>query len=102
MMIIIAIFTVKTEFIEDFRAFEKRAALIMQDYAGVIERTVVVNHNNDSDRLKEIHVVSFPNARAFSAYQQDIRIAAIAYLREKSVIQTELHIGETGPIYAAS
>ena len=41
-MILVAILTVERDSVQDFRAYERRAAAIMADYGAKIERTVVV------------------------------------------------------------
>ena len=96
-MLLVATMTVRREAVEDFRAFERRAATIMAKYGGVIERTIVAD--DGSTPLQEVHVVSFPDERAFAAYQADEGLQRIAPLRERSVIQTVIVRGEAGPDY---
>lgn len=98
---LVAILTVRREALETFRAFEAHAAEIMKDHNGRIERTVVVAPDGRPDVIKEIHVVTFPNERAFSAYRNDARLAQFAHLRDQSVVHTELLVGEDGPSYGA-
>ena len=96
-MILVATMTVRREAVEDFRAFERRAAAIMSKYGGVIERSIVVD--DGSTPIQEIHVVSFPDGQAFAAYQADEDLQRIAPLRERSVTQTVIVRGEAGPDY---
>jgi len=97
--LVVAILTVRREAVDAFREYESRAAEIMRDYGGRIERTVVVDPGGASDRFREVHVVSFPDAAAFGSYRNDTRLAAIASLREQSVVHTEMLLGEEGPVY---
>jgi len=98
-MTLVAILTVRAAKLEDFRTYEYGAAKIMADYGGVIQRTVITPVDEDGN-LKEIHIVTFPNAEAFHAYRGDNRLARIAFLCRNSVITTEILIGEDGPDYS--
>jgi len=101
-LLVVAILTVKREALDDFRQYESRAAAIMQDHGGRIERTVVIDTDHSSNRLREVHLVSFPDEAAFGSYRDDTRLDALVPLRERSVIHTELLTGEPGPAYPAS
>ena len=98
-MTLVAILTVRRTAIETFRAFERRAATVMAAHGGRIERTVVVTATGDPDVIKEIHVVTFPDERAFAAYRSDARLRALTPLRDEAVVHTEVLIGEDGPRY---
>lgn len=100
-MTLVVILTVRSEAIEQFHAFERKAAEIMARYGGAIERTVIVSPENASDRFREIHIVTFPDAEAFAAYRADSELRSMGYLREESVIATEILVGEDGPDYHA-
>jgi uncharacterized protein (DUF1330 family) len=95
---IVAILTVRRGELEKFRAFERHAAAVMAAHGGRIERTVVVA-GDSPELLKEIHVVTFPEERAYRAYQQDPRRAELAHLRAAAVVSTEVLVGEDGPDY---
>jgi antibiotic biosynthesis monooxygenase (ABM) superfamily enzyme len=101
-MTLVAIITVRTGAKEKFRAFETHAAAVMRTHGGRIERTIVMAPDDSPDVFKEIHVVTFPNAQAFAAYRNDERLGQVAYLREESVVNTEIFIGEDAPTYGAS
>jgi hypothetical protein len=62
----------------------------------------VVTPDGDFDVFKEVHVVTFPDTQAFTAYKNDARLGEMAHLREESVVNTEILIGEDGPTYGAS
>ena len=94
--------TVRRERLEDFRAFERRAAAVMADHGGRIERTVVAPVEDRPDLLTEVHVVTFPGEAAFAAYRGDPRLRALAPLRESSVVATAILAGEDGPDYSAA
>ena len=96
-MVLVAILTVRKQALEQFRAYETQAARIMREHGGRIERTVVVA--DGADTIKEVHVVTFRDEAAFTAYKADTRLAQIAHLREASVVRTELLIGADGPTY---
>ncbi len=64
-MTLVAILTIRKDALEAFRAFERHAATVMADHGGRIERTVVVAPAATPDLVKKIHVVTFPDARAF-------------------------------------
>lgn len=96
-MTLVAILTVRKQALEEFRAYEAHAARIMREHGGRIERTVVVP--SGADAVKEIHVVTFRDEKGFAAYRADERMKEFAPLREASVLDTELLIGEDGPTY---
>lgn len=98
MLILVAIITVRPGMLDVFRQFEHQAAEIMARYGGAIERSVVIPPEGDQ-MLKEIHIVTFPDEKAFLGYRNDAELAAISHLREQSVADTEIMIGEEGPKY---
>jgi hypothetical protein len=99
-MTLVAILTVRMAELAKFRAFERRAARVMASHGGRIERTVVVAPAG-AELIKEIHIVTFPDAAAFQAYRADARLGELARLREESVVDTEVLVGEAGPDYHA-
>jgi len=101
-MLVVAILTVKREALDAFREYESRAAAIMRDYGGRIDRTVIVDTDHSSDRLREVHLLSFPDEAAFGSYRDDARLGALVPLRERSVVHTEILTGEPGPAYPAN
>lgn len=101
-MTLVVILTVRSEALDMFRAFEAKAAVVMARYGGAIERTVVIPSEGAGDLLKEVHIVTFPDERALSAYQADARLQEVAHLRAASVVRTEVLIGEDGPVYSAA
>lgn len=98
-MTLVVILTVRKDAIGQFRSFESKAAVVMARHGGAIERTVVVPIAEHDDLFKEVHVVTFPGADAFSAYRQDRSLEEIAHLRSEAVVETEILIGEDGPDY---
>lgn len=95
----VALLTVRKGSLEAFRTFETHAAVVMSDYGGRIERTVVVNPENTPDVVIEIHLLTFPDENAFAAYRRDGRIGQLEHLRKQAVIRSELYVGEDGPQY---
>lgn len=59
---------------------------------------MIVTPDGKSDVFTDVHVVSFPSLQAFAAYRSDERVGQMAHLRQESVIDTQLLIGEEGPI----
>ena len=101
-MTLVAIMTVRKAAETKFRAFETHAAGVMEAHGGRIERTIVVAPDGSPDVFKEIHVVTFPDAQAFARYRRDPQLGQVAHLRDDSVVNTEIFIGEEGPTYGAS
>jgi uncharacterized protein (DUF1330 family) len=98
-VILVAILTVQQDSVDDYRAYERRAATIMADHGATIERTVVVPSEPHSDTFKEVHIVRFPDSDALAAYRADARYIALAPIRERVVVSTEVLVGEDGPDY---
>jgi uncharacterized protein (DUF1330 family) len=98
-MTLVVILTVRRGQLEIFRAFEAQAAAIMARYGGAIERTVVIPPGTGSDLLREVHIVTFPDAAAFVSYREDPDLHRAAPMREVSVEETEILVGEDGPDY---
>ena len=100
-MTLVAILTVRKQAEAQFRAFEAHAAEVMKAHGGRIERTIAVAPEGSADLFKEIHVVTFPSAQAFAAYQNDARLRRMAALRDEAVVNTEILVGEDGPVSGA-
>ena len=101
-MTLVAILTVRKASEVKFRAFERHAAAVMKSHGGRIERIVAIPPDGKSDVFKEVHVVTFPDKQAFTAYRNDARLDEMAHLREESIVNTEVLVGEDGPSYDAS
>jgi uncharacterized protein (DUF1330 family) len=98
---LVAILTVRRDALDRFRAFERHAAAVMARHGGRIERTVVVSPEGSPELVKEVHIVTFPDERAYAAYREDPRRGELAHLRDESVVHTETLVGEDGPDYGA-
>ena len=98
-MLVIAIMTVRTDRLADFRLFELRAAAVMARHGARIEQCVFVPDAGQSGVCKEVHCVRFPDAKAFDNYRNDPALLELAGLRASAVIHTELLSGEDGPDY---
>jgi uncharacterized protein (DUF1330 family) len=97
-LVLVATLSVRREALAQFRTYEHTAARVMRKYGGLIARTVAVP-SKDPALLEEIHVVTFPDADAFAAYQRDPEMAEAAPLRAASIAATQVAIGEEGPDY---
>jgi uncharacterized protein (DUF1330 family) len=98
-MILVATLVVKPGAVDTFRAFESKAAKIMEKHGGRIERAVTLHPLPDDDFFREIHVVYFPDEAALEAYRDDPDFIALAPLRESCIAATEIRYGEAGPDY---
>ena len=97
-MVIVAILTVRRSELDSFRKFETVAAGIMLEHGGRFERSVVVD-DGEAETLTEIHWLRFPDEAAFAAYRASPKLAVHRALREASVVQTTIYVGEEGPLY---
>jgi uncharacterized protein (DUF1330 family) len=100
-MIAVALIHVRQRRLRDFRRYERAAARIMRSHGGRIAATVAVAGRPGRAVRLEIHVLSFPSLRAFRAYHGDARLQAVAHLRARSVLASEVLLGRRGPDYHA-
>lgn len=85
-----------------FRRFEAAAAAIMARHGGRIERVIrPLPGVGGAPPPHEIHLISFPDARAFAAYRADAALAALAPLRAAAIARTEIVTGRPGEPYEA-
>jgi len=68
-----------------FDDFERQAATIMADYGVRIEQSFAVGS------AREAHVVGFAREADFEAYRGDPRLAALAPLRSRGIVATEIY-----------
>lgn len=59
----------------------------------------VLHPNEAPGLLRELHVVSFPDAEAYEAYRRDSEIVALAAERERCVRSTQIWRADEGPPY---
>lgn len=90
---------VRAEALSDFRAFERQALVIMARYGGRLERALVLEPDREPGVLEELHIVHFPSEAEFRSYRADPALGALAELRARSVISTEISEGEDVPDY---
>jgi uncharacterized protein (DUF1330 family) len=95
---LVATLRVRRDAGEQFRAYERTAAAVMSKYGGAISETVSVA-GDDPATFEEVHVVTFPDADAFAAYQRDPEIVAAAPLRDAAIAGTKVVLGRPGPAY---
>lgn len=98
-MTLVVILTIRAGALESFRRFERAAARVMAKHGGEIERAIYIPPGDDEELCQEVHIVTFPDDRAFAAYRADGGLKDLMYLREESVVATELLVGEEGPGY---
>jgi uncharacterized protein (DUF1330 family) len=97
-IVIVATLGVRQEAVEQFRTYERMAARVMRRYGGDIARTVSLP-SADPALIEELHLVTFPDAEAFAAYQRDPELAEAAPLRAAAIATTRVAIGTPGPDY---
>jgi uncharacterized protein (DUF1330 family) len=100
-MMLVVILTVKRAELSTFRDFERQAAGIMAAHGGRIERVVELEATAEQETFKEVHLVRFTDADSFAAYRNDERLIALAPLRTRAIISTEILKGKDGPDYGA-
>jgi hypothetical protein len=92
-VILVVILTVRRAELAAFHAFEELAAGVMTRYGGTMQRRIAVDADASAEVVKEVHVVSFPDADAFAAYRADGELQHAAHLRRASVVATEILVG---------
>jgi uncharacterized protein (DUF1330 family) len=91
--ILIATLTVHPDRIEAFRAYERKAAAIMERFGGRIERVVALDPDPEDHFHRELHVVSFPDDAAVAAYRNAPDFKALAAEREAAILATAIRYG---------
>lgn len=91
MITLVALLTVRDA--AAFNSFEMQAEAIMKTHGGRID---VVFRPNVADsraepQVDEIHVVKFPNQKAFENYRSDKKLLELAPLREQAISQTAVY-----------
>jgi uncharacterized protein (DUF1330 family) len=97
-VIVVAILTVRAAEVDAFERFEREAAAILVRHGARIARTVREAPLTGA-AFREIHLLEFPDRAAFDAYRGDPALVALAPLRARAVVATELVLGEPGPAY---
>jgi hypothetical protein len=97
-LVVVATLGVRKEAVEQFRRYERTAARVMRKYGGDIARTVALPLA-DPALIEELHLVTFPDAEAFAAYQRDPELAELGGLRAAAIATTRVVIGAEGPDY---
>jgi uncharacterized protein (DUF1330 family) len=100
-LVIVAILTPRSGFIENFREYETKAAVVIGRHGGVIERTVIVEPSEPGKPTREVHVITFPDLEAFHSYRADPDFASLTDMRVASIAHSELLFGRAGPDYMA-
>ena len=86
-MIVVAILTIGDR--AAFDRFEAHAEAAMARHGAAIERRIAIDAP-----AREVHVVSFPDARAWEAYRADPELRELASLRAQGILATEILVGE--------
>jgi hypothetical protein len=99
-MLIVAKLVVRRAKLDAFEEFETSAYRVIRQHGGSLEKSVRID-DGKSETLAEVHLVRFRDAAGFQAYRASTALAAVRHLRDASVVETELLIGEEGPDYGA-
>jgi uncharacterized protein (DUF1330 family) len=99
--VIVAILTPHGGSMEIFREYETKAAVVIARHGGAIERTVIEEPSEPGKPIREVHIVTFPDLKAFHSYRADPDFTSLADLRAASIAHTELLFGREGPDYMA-
>lgn len=89
-LLLVATLLARRERLDDFLEFERRAEVIMGRYGGELLSVVRIDLSPETAAVKEVHVVRFPDRRAFDAYRADRELAALGALRERSILSTSI------------
>ena len=99
-MLIVAKLVVRRTELAAFEEYETAAYRVIRQHGGTLERSVRID-DGSSPHLTEVHLVRFPDEAEFHAYRASTALAGVRHLRDASVVETELLIGEDGPDYQA-
>lgn len=83
----------------EFEQFEAAAARIIPRYGGILERRIAIAPLPDNSQPHEVHLVTFPDERAFEQYRSDPDLQALTDLRACAIRQTTLWSGVDLPPY---
>ena len=97
-MLIVAKLLVRRSELAAFETYETAAYRVILEHGGTLEKSVRID-DGTSETLTEVHVVRFRDEAGFQAYRATTALAGIRHLRDASVIETELLMGEEGPDY---
>lgn len=82
-----------------FEAFERQAAAIMAAHGGRVDN--VVRCGGEGTAPFEVHLVSFLDAAAASAYRADPRLVKLLPVRDRVIARTEVWTGQQRSAYGA-
>ena len=86
----------------EFEQFESEAAKIMKRYGGAVERRIVCAPQAGDAVPREVHIVTFPDEKAFERYRADPGLGALAELRSRAIRQTTVWRGIDRPLFSSS
>jgi uncharacterized protein (DUF1330 family) len=98
-LLVVAILTPRADALQVFREYEFKAARILARHGAAIARTIVEDPSAPGSLLREIHIVTFPDAAAFDRYRADPELAGLAARRNSCIAHTQLIFGHSGPDY---
>jgi uncharacterized protein (DUF1330 family) len=80
--------------VQEFEAYEGRAADVMSRHGGRIERAIRLEDSAENGNPFEVHLVSFPSRQAFEEYREDPEVQSLAPQRESVITRTSVLIGQ--------
>ena len=85
----------------EFEAYERKVAVIMARYGGVIERTIrtLKAPDDGSDQPFEVHLLKFPSRDRYDAYLDDAGRRSLSGERASIIANSDSLVGTPGPSY---
>ncbi len=91
MIQVIALLYASTDGIKGLREFESKVIPILREHGGQL-----ISASTNIDRLiddpDEIHVIQFPNDKAFETYKNDQRVIKLRSLKDTMIRKMEVHL----------
>jgi uncharacterized protein (DUF1330 family) len=95
-LIVIASLKVKPGRRDLFDDFERQALTIAAQHGGDLLHAIRPTGNLPAGELPdEVHILRFPDERAFEAYRADPALIALAPLRAEAILSTSVLTGHT-------
>ena len=76
-----------------FDRYEQKAITIMAGYGGRLETAILVESATSEQPPTQIHVLKFPNAKAFEKYRNDAELLSLQEERRACIEHTEVYAG---------
>lgn len=105
MIQIVALLKIKDP--DAFISFEKQAVEIMARYDGHITHAFKpvadgdpADDGDSENRVDEVHILEFPDSKAFEKYKTDNTLLALSELRSQAIAGTKLYVSHKSVDYS--